>query len=137
MRMSNSPRLISAILAAAALATPVSLSAQTALFGSDLVLPATAPSNADMVILKTEATGGINRFAITVSNTGSVAVTGAIVTDTGGLNGGCSKTNAVSITGDGIPEGSFTVANLNQPGIALGTLQPGQSATLTYSCQGK
>lgn len=108
--------------------------AQTALIGSDLILPTTAPSNADMIILKTEASG---RFSVVVSNTGSVAVSGAVVTDTGGAGGFCPKNNPVTIKGDGVPEGSFTIANLSSSGIALGTLQPGQSATLTYSCQGK
>lgn len=108
--------------------------AQTALEGSDLVLPATAPFNADMIILKTETSSG---FSVVVSNTGSVAVSGAIVIDTGGAGGFCPKNNPVTITGDGVPEGSFTIANLSGSGIALGTLQPGQSATLSYSCQGK
>lgn len=111
--------------------------AQTALTGSDLILPATAAPTADMIILKTENSGRSGSFLIVVSNTGSVAVTGAAVTDKAGLGGFCSKANPVLISGDGVPEGSFTIANLSGSGIVLGTLQPGQSATLTYSCQGK
>jgi hypothetical protein len=107
--------------------------AQTALKGSDLILPATA----DMIILKTENSGRSGSFSVVVTNTGSVEVTGAAVTDIAGLGGICPKTSAVTITGNGVPEGSFTIANLSGSGIALGTLQPGQSATLTYSCQGK
>jgi hypothetical protein len=107
--------------------------AQTALVGSDLVLPASAPSNADMIILKTED-GGSGRFAILVTNTGFVSVTGAAVTDSGGLNGTCPKTNSVTITGGGVPAGNFTVADLSGAGITLGTLASGQSAKISYSC---
>jgi hypothetical protein len=115
--------------------------AQTALVGSDLLIPATAPT-ADMIILKTEGIGGVlvgnsNKYTIVVTNTGPVAVTGAVVTDNGGVGGLCPKDNPVAITGDGVPAGGFTIANLKGAGIALGTLEPGQSATLTYSCQAK
>lgn len=127
------------ITAAATFAISVSGNAlaQTALEGSELILPDTAPSSADMIILKTENAGRSDSFSIVVSNTGAVAVTGAAVTDNAGLGGFCPKGNPVIVTGDGVPEGSFTIANLSGSGIALGTLQPGQSATLTYSCQGK
>ena len=124
-----------AVFAAALLASGTAF-AQTALYGSDLILPADAPSTADMVNLKTE-NGGMNKFTVVISNTGTVAVTGAIVKDTGGTGGFCAKNNLVTITGDGVPEGSFTIANLSGLGITLGTLQPGQSATLSYTCQGK
>lgn len=109
--------------------------AQTALTGSDLVLPTTAAPTADMTILKTASAGGFDRFSIVVTNTGSVAVTGATVTDSAGSGGACPKSNPVTITGSGVPEGSFTIASLTGAGIALGTLNPGQSATLTYSCK--
>jgi hypothetical protein len=46
----------------------------------------------------------------------------------------CPGTNGVTITGNGVPSGSFTVANLTGAGIALGALANGQSATLSYSC---
>ena len=135
----HTSRLAGLLLAAGSIAA-VSVSgaalAQTALFGSELIIPQT-PANlaADVVILKTQASGRFNNFNVIVTNTGSSAVIGAIVTDKGGNGGRCPKTNPVTITGGGVPEGSFTVANLNDAGIALGTLQPGQSATLTYSCQ--
>lgn len=111
--------------------------AQIALPGSDLVLPASAAPTADMVILKTEAAGGFDAFKIMVTNSGSVSVTGAAVTDNGGTNGLCLNSNPVTITGSGVPEGSFTIANLNGAGIALGTLESGQVATISYSCRGK
>ena len=127
------------LLAAASIAA-VSVSgaalAQTALFGSDLVIPATpANATADVVLLKTEASGSFNSFKVVITNTGPSAVIGAIVTDKGGIDGRCSKSNLVTITGGGVPEGIFTVANLNDAGITLGTLQPGQTVTFTYSCQ--
>lgn len=121
----------------AALLASGNASAQTALPGSDLILPATASPTADMVNLKTQNAGRSDSFSVTVTNTGSVQVIGALVTDTGGNGGYCAKSNAVIITGNGVPEGTFTIANLSGAGIALGALQPGQSATLNYSCQGK
>lgn len=129
-------KLIRAAVCAAALQGSGIAYAQTALPGSDLILPVDAPPTADMVNLKTENSGS-SSFSIVISNTGSVAVTGAIVKDTGGDGGVCQTSNSVIITGNGVPEGSFTVGNLNAPGIVLGTLQPGQSATLTYTCQGQ
>ena len=111
--------------------------AQTALGGSDLILPVTASPSADMVLLKTESASRFGSFSIAVTNTGPVAVTGALVTDKPGLGGNCSNSNPVVITGNGVPEGSFTLTNLSGLGIALAALQPGQTATLTYSCQAK
>ena len=130
-------RLFLATGATIAMSVSGSALAQTALGGSDLILPATAAPTADMIILKTENAGRTGSFSVVVTNTGSVEVTGAAVTDIAGLGGICPKTNAVTITGNGVPEGSFTIANLSGSGIALGTLQPGQSAAITYSCQGK
>lgn len=122
----------------AAVSVSGTASAQQALFGSELIIPPTpANATADVVILKTEASGRFNSFNVVVNNTGPTPVIGAIVTDKGGNGGSCPKSNPVVITGGGVPEGSFTVANLNDAGIALGTLQPGQSATLAYSCQAK
>jgi uncharacterized repeat protein (TIGR01451 family) len=125
------------LLAAPVIFLPVSASAQaqTALSGSDLILPATAAPNTDIVNLKTASVGGRDSYSILITNTGPVAVTGAVVTDTADNGRNCPRSNAVTITGNGVPEGSFKIANLVNPGIALGTLQPGQSATLTYSCQ--
>ena len=137
----HTSRLAGLLLVAGSIAA-VSVSgaalAQTALFGSELIIPPT-PENltADVVILKTEASGRVNSFNVVVTNTGSSPVIGAIVTDKGGNGGHCPKISPVTITGGGVPEGSFTVANLNNAGITLGTLQSGQSATITYTCQGQ
>lgn len=108
--------------------------AQTALDGSELILPATTALTADMVILKIESAGRSGSYALAVSNTGPVAVTGAMVTDKAGQGEACPSANPLTITGGGVPSGSFTIANLSTPGIALGTLEPGQTASLTYSC---
>ena len=126
------------LLAASAIFLSISAGAQvqTALSGSDLILPAAAAPNTDMVNLKTQAVGGQGRYSVLVTNTGTVAVTGAVVTDIPGAGETCPRNNPVAITGNGVPDGSFTISNLVSPGIALGTLQPGQSAILTYSCQG-
>ena len=129
-------RLIWAAGSVAMLLVSSAAPAQDALTGSDLILPADAPPTADMVNLKTEDRR-LNSFSVVISNTGTVAVTGAVVKDTAGTGGFCTKNNPVTITGSGVPEGSFTITNLSGSGITLGTLQPGQSATLTYSCQGK
>jgi hypothetical protein len=61
-------------------------------------------------------------------------VTGGIVKDTPVSGLTCATTNPVTITGQGVPSGSFTVAELTGSGIVLGTLAAGQSTTLTYSC---
>lgn len=129
-------RLILAAGTVAMLMVSGNATAQDALTGSDLILPADAPPTADMVNLKTEDRRA-GSFSVVINNTGTVAVTGAIVKDTGGTSGFCAKNNPVTITGSGVPEGSFTIANISGQGIALGTLQPGQSATLTYLCQGQ
>ena len=129
--------MISLACSVAALLGSSNAVAQTALTGSELILPASAPSNADIMIIKTASNSGANSFSIVIGNAGPVAVTGAVVTDTGGTSGFCTKSNTVTITGGGVPEGSFTISNLSGSGIALGTLQPGQSATITYACQGQ
>ena len=107
--------------------------AQTALDTATVSVPSErmTPST-DLTLLKETSTGG---FAVTVINTGPDAVTGVIVADKAGSGRLCPAGNAVTITGNGVPVGSFKIANLTGPGIALGTLSSGQSATLTYSCQ--
>ncbi|MEJ2831058.1 MULTISPECIES: hypothetical protein, partial [unclassified Lysobacter] len=62
-------------------------------------------------------------------------VTGAVVRDAPGAGITCPAGNAVTITGDGVPAGSFNIGQLTSAaGIALGTLNVGQSTTLSFSC---
>lgn len=82
----------------------------------------------------TVTTGSTTNYTIVVTNNGPDSVTGAVVTDTPTAGITCPATNAVTITGNGVPAGSFTFNDLANGGIALGTLDDGQSATLTYSC---
>lgn len=79
--------------------------------------------------------GSTVTYTVTVNNNGPDAITGAIVTDTVGTGLTCLGTDPVTITGSGVPAGSFTISNLTGTGIALGTLANGQTATLTYSCK--
>jgi uncharacterized repeat protein (TIGR01451 family) len=78
--------------------------------------------------------GSTTTYTIVVTNNGPATATGAIVSDSPISGLSCTGTNAVSITGSGVPAGSFTVADLTGPGITLGTLTVGQSATLTFAC---
>lgn len=84
----------------------------------------------------TVISGSTVTYVLTVSNNGPNVVTGAVVTDTPTSGLTCAPTNSVSITGDGVPAGSFTIADLTgASGITLGELDNGDSATLTYNCQ--
>ena len=83
----------------------------------------------------TVTTGQFTTFTLVVTNNGPSAVTGALVTDNPSSGLTCTGTDAVTITGDGVPSGSFTIADLTGAGIALDTLTDGQSTILTYSCE--
>lgn len=80
-------------------------------------------------------TGSTVTYVISVTNNGPDAVTGAIVTDV--INSGltCPATNAVTLAGNGVPAGSFTVADLTGAGITLATLGNGETVSLSYSCE--
>lgn len=115
----------------------------------DLDEAITVTPSADLMITKTNTsglnnnidqnddgvvTGTTTNYVITVTNNGPDSISGGIVTDTivSGLT--CAATNAVAISGDGVPSGSFTVADLTGGGIILGTLADGESTTLSYDC---
>jgi uncharacterized repeat protein (TIGR01451 family) len=98
-----------------------------------------APS-VDLVVAKSNATSAVvsgdsTTYTLTVTNNGPDAAIGAVATDTPGAGITCPAANPVTISGNGVPAGSFTIANLTGAGITLGTLASGQSATLSYSCQ--
>lgn len=81
----------------------------------------------------TVVSGGTTTYALRVTNNGPNPVAGAVVRDTPGSGITCPSGNAVTITGNGVPAGTFTVANL-AAGIALDTLTTGQTAVLTFTC---
>ncbi|MCK0127653.1 DUF11 domain-containing protein [Erythrobacter sp. F6033] len=83
----------------------------------------------------TVLSGSTTTYTINVSNGGPDPVIGALVTDTPGAGITCNGSNPITITGDGVPAGSFTFADLSGAGIALGVLSTGQTTTLSYSCQ--
>ena len=79
--------------------------------------------------------GSTTTYTVTVTNNGPDTVTGAVVQDVVGAGVTCPAGNLVTITGSGVPGGSFTIADLIGAGITLATLNNGQSAVLSYSCQ--
>lgn len=94
----------------------------------------------DLTITKSNGTtqvtsGSSTTYTITVTNTGPDPVTGALVKDTAFSGITCSPSGSVTITGSGIPAGSYNFSDLSGAGIALGTLANGQAASLSYSCQ--
>lgn len=97
-----------------------------------------APS-VDLSITKTNGVDTVTSgqsitYTLVVSNAGPDAAVGALLRDIPGAGLSCPVSNPVSFAGDGSPAGTFTIADLTGPGIALGTLMAGQSATITYTC---
>lgn len=79
--------------------------------------------------------GASTTYTLVVTNNGPGAVTGAVVRDTPGAGLVCPPGDAVTISGNGVPAGSFTIADLTgAAGIALGTLSAGQSTVLVFTC---
>lgn len=78
--------------------------------------------------------GTTSTYVIMATNNGPDFAFGSVVSDSivSGLT--CDAANAVTISGDGVPSGSFTVADLTGSGITLGTLENGQSTQLSYDC---
>ena len=83
----------------------------------------------------TVTSGDTTTYTLVVTNNGPDAVTGAVVSDVIGSGLTCAPTNVVSLSGDGVPTGSFTVADLTGAGITLETLADGDATTLTYTCE--
>lgn len=73
-------------------------------------------------------------YVISVTNNGPDAATAAVISDTIGSGLTCDAANAVTITGDGVPAGNFTVADLIGSGITLDTLANGEASVLSYDC---
>ena len=82
----------------------------------------------------TVVSGSTTTYTLVVTNNGPDTSVGAIVTDIPGTGLSCPAANAVTITGSGVPPGSFTVGDLTGAGITLGTLANGESTSLSFSC---
>ena len=80
-------------------------------------------------------TGTSTTYTIVVTNNGPDAITGALVKDTVGSGLTCVAGDPVTISGDGVPSGSFTIGDLTGAGITLDALTDGQSTTISYSCE--
>lgn len=117
--------------------------------GDDLEESITISPTVDLSLTKTN-TPGVNgevdqaedfltsgssvSYVISVTNNGPDRVTGAVVTDTPTAGLDCAPATPVSITGNGLPAGNFTVGDLTTTGITLGTLQNSETATLSFDC---
>ena len=100
----------------------------------------TVTGNLDLSITKTNGTtevtsGTSTTYTTTVTHVSGDPVVGAVVIDSPGAGITCAASAPVTITGSGVPAGSFTFAELSGGGITLGTLTSGQTTTLSYSCQ--
>ncbi|WP_185960248.1 DUF11 domain-containing protein [Erythrobacter insulae] len=110
----------------------------------------TVTGNVDLDITKTN-TPGVNgeidqatdtvlagsntTYTVIVTNNGPNPVNGAVVSDTPGSGITCDGATPITLTGSGVPAGSYTFADISGVGISLETLSTGQSTTLSYSCQ--
>ncbi|MBV7264999.1 DUF11 domain-containing protein [Erythrobacter ani] len=100
----------------------------------------TVSPQVDLAIVKSNGvdevfSGSTTTYTLTVTNNGPDEAVGPLVTDAPGAGISCDPGAVVTITGDGAPAGSFAFSDLSGTGITLGTLDNGQSATLSYSCQ--
>lgn len=91
--------------------------------------PAAGPSDqaADTV-----TSGATTIYTIVVTNAGPDPVTGAIVKDP--LPTGLGCTLPATCSGTGCPSGSIPIATLQGAGAVMGTINVGESATLTLTC---
>lgn len=122
---------LSACAASLALGLASNAAAQTSLNSATAVVsPGQASSEARLTVRKRATDFG---FAVSVTNSGTTSATGVIVTDKIVGNLRCPQEHPVEITG-GAPSGSFKVSDLTGAGIALGTIETGQTVTLSYSC---
>lgn len=79
--------------------------------------------------------GATTTYTLRATNNGPSTIASAVVRDAPGAGITCPSANTVTITGDGVPVGSFTIGNLTGAGgIVLGTLSAGQTAVLSFTC---
>ena len=81
----------------------------------------------------TLTSGQTTTYTIIVTNNGPDGVAGALITDVVGAGLTCPATNPLTLSGTGIPAGSFTIADLTGAGITLGRLELGETTTISYS----
>jgi len=107
------------------------------------------PPNADFSITKTNTPGAngnvdqtsdtltsdqMTTYTLVVTNNGPDGVAGAIISDVVGAGLTCPASNPLTLSGTGIPAGSFTIADLTGTGITLGRLELGETTTISYGC---
>lgn len=117
--------------------------------GDDLIEEFIVTSSTDVSTTKTNtpgANGEIDQtndsvtsgqstaYTISVTNNGPDVAIDTLVRDTITAGLSCTNSDSVTISGDGIPSGSFTIADITGAGITLGPLAVGETALLTYSC---
>ncbi len=118
--------------------------------GNDLTESVTVLSRADLSITKTNTpgensevdqtddtvtSGSTSTYTIRVTNNGPDSITGAVVRDAPGAGLTCNASDPVTLSGDGVPAGTFSIADLTGSGITLGNLDDGQTAIISYSCE--
>ncbi len=105
-------------------------------FATDLVISKTNTPLAGVVDQATDTLtrGSATTYTLAVTNNGPDPATGALIKDVPIASLNCPAGNSVTITGPGAPSGSFTISNLTGAGITLGTLNAGQTVTLSFTC---
>ena len=106
---------------------------------SDVTCTVTNTPNADLSITKKTNTSPVISgqpvsYTLAIANAGPASATGAVVKDIPGSGITCPGANIVTCSGTGCPGGGITVGNLLSPGVTMGAMAAGTSATLTYAC---
>ena len=99
----------------------------------------TRNQNADLSITKKTNTSPVVSgqpvsYTVIVTNAGPATATGVVVKDSPVSGLTCPPANTVTCSGTGCPGGAITLGNLLSPGVTMGTMVAGTSATLTYFC---
>jgi hypothetical protein len=130
--LQRSVRLLGRVSCVLACAITVQAAAQARLDPPGLTIP--PESRKPATDIRAEKTATARGFEISVGNHGTDTVTGIVVTERAGSGRACPAATTVTITGSGVPEGRFTLADLTGSGITLSPLSGDQLATISYSC---
>ena len=114
------------------LAATVPAAAQSALETATVSIPDANRKPSTDITVVTERSG--SGFVIRVTNTGPEPISGVLVFDMAAKNQSCRSANPVAVSAPGTASNAASVARLGDQGIALGLLNSGQTATLTFSC---